>query len=104
MRLFLSVALLFAACNGSAAPSPEPSAETGDEQAPKDETFAKGCAPAGCSGQICAEEGAEIMTTCEFRPEYACYRAAACERQPSGECGWTETPELRACLESPPAE
>ncbi|NLE49004.1 MAG: hypothetical protein GX614_11440 [Sandaracinaceae bacterium] len=57
-----------------------------------------GCAPAGCSGQICAEAGAEIMTTCEFRPEYACYQKATCERQPSGACGWTETDELRECL------
>jgi len=43
------------------------------------------------------------MTTCEFRPEHACYREAVCERQPNGECGFTDTPELRACLASPPS-
>lgn len=59
-----------------------------------------GCAPAGCSGQICAEAGADIMTTCEFRPQYACYQQAVCERQPDGACGWTETDELRECLAS----
>ena len=61
---------------------------------------AKACVASGCSGQICAEE--EVMSTCEFRPEYACYRTARCERTPSGECGWTETPALRACLQNPP--
>ena len=77
-----------------------------DESAEVDETGAElthdrsGCAPAGCSGQICAEAGADIMPTCEFRPEYACYQQTACERQPSGECGWTETEELRECIRS----
>ncbi|MGB3921927.1 MAG: hypothetical protein WBL19_01420 [Minisyncoccia bacterium] len=54
------------------------------------------CRATGCSGQICAEE--DLITTCEFREEYACYQNARCERQPSGGCGWTETPELRQCL------
>jgi hypothetical protein len=31
---------------------------------------------------------------------YACYRDAACERQPDGACGWTPTAELGACLAS----
>lgn len=80
--------------------------QSSDEGAEVDEAGAElthdrsGCAPAGCSGQICAEAGAEIMTTCEFRPEYACYQQTACERQPSGECGWTETEELKECLRS----
>ncbi len=55
------------------------------------------CFVGGCSGQICSEnEG--VISTCEFRPEYACYQTATCERQAGGECGWTETPELDACL------
>lgn len=63
-----------------------------------------GCAVAGCSGQLCValEEADGIVTTCEFRAEYACYAEASCEPQETGECGWTETPELLACLESPP--
>ncbi|MCR4330700.1 MAG: hypothetical protein NUV49_02355 [Patescibacteria group bacterium] len=58
-----------------------------------------GCVPAGCSGQLCIEEelAGEIVTTCEYRPEYACYRTAVCERQKSGTCGWRETEELRIC-------
>ena len=71
---------------------------------PEDITF-NGCAVAGCSGQLCvsAEEAGDIFTTCEFRPEYACYREASCEPQANGKCGWTETAELRQCLANPPA-
>ena len=58
------------------------------------------CAIAGCSSQLCVEEAIanDIMTTCEFRPEYACYASAVCERNVAGECAWRETAELRACL------
>lgn len=59
------------------------------------------CFVGGCSGQLCTDREGGI-STCEFRPEYACYRGATCERQPSGACGWTPTPELTACLASPP--
>ncbi len=63
----------------------------------------KTCYVGGCSGQICSEnEGA--ISTCEWRPEYACYREATCEVQDDGRCGWTATPELDACLASPPQE
>ena len=54
------------------------------------------CRPTGCSGQVCADE--DIITTCEYLPEYACYENAVCERQPDGECGWTMTDELINCL------
>ena len=56
------------------------------------------CVVTGCSGQVCASE--EVATTCEFRDSYACYRDAVCEAQASGECGWTQTPELAQCLAS----
>ena len=64
-----------------------------------------GCAVAGCSGQLCvsAEEADGIVTTCEFRAEYACYSEASCEPQANGKCGWTQTTELQACLRNPPA-
>jgi hypothetical protein len=57
---------------------------------------AAACRATGCSGQICADE--DVITTCEFREEYACYQAATCERQTDGTCGFTATPELEACL------
>ena len=56
----------------------------------------KPCFKTGCSGQVCADE--EVVTTCEYRAEYECYKRARCERQASGECGFTDTPELRRCL------
>lgn len=60
----------------------------------------KGCAVAGCSGQLCvdADKANDIVTTCEYRAEYACYKEVACERQADGQCGWTPTPSLQACL------
>ncbi len=64
----------------------------------------KACVTGGCSGQICqdaSEEGA--ITTCEFRPEYACYRTSKCERQTTGKCGWTQTSSLTSCLKNPPS-
>lgn len=57
---------------------------------------AKGCIKTGCSRVICADE--EMMSTCEWRPEYACYTTARCERQTDGKCGFTKTPELTECL------
>jgi hypothetical protein len=56
----------------------------------------KPCFKTGCSGQVCADE--EVVTTCEFRQEYECYKTARCERQANGKCGFTDTPELRRCL------
>lgn len=58
----------------------------------------KACVVSGCSGQICGEK--EMMSTCEFKEVYACYKTARCERQTTGTCGWTETEELRSCLNS----
>lgn len=56
-----------------------------------------GCFIGGCSGQICSGyEG--VVTTCEWREEYACYQTATCERQADGDCAWTQTGELQACL------
>lgn len=66
---------------------------------------ANGCAVAGCSGELCvsAAEAGDIMTTCQYRAEYACYQEASCEPQADGACGWTETPELNRCLANPPS-
>jgi hypothetical protein len=61
------------------------------------EPVAAPCVKTGCSGHICADE--DMFTTCEWHESYACYATATCERQPGGECGWTETTELTNCLE-----
>ncbi len=59
------------------------------------------CRKTGCSGQLCS--GKDTVSTCEFRADYACYQAATCERQTNGQCGWTMTAELEACLKGPPS-
>lgn len=56
------------------------------------------CFKTGCSGTVCADE--PIITTCEFRPEFACYQSAICERDPaSGVCRFRPTEQLSSCLE-----
>lgn len=57
---------------------------------------AGGCIKTGCSGQICSDQ--DVVSTCEYRPEYACYQSAQCARQADGRCGWTQTTALTACL------
>jgi hypothetical protein len=56
----------------------------------------KPCLKTGCSSQVCSDKN--VITTCEWRPEYACYQKATCERQADGNCGFTRTAELAACL------
>ena len=57
------------------------------------------CKIAGCSGQLCVDKNAEdIITTCEYRQEYACYKNARCEKQADGQCSWTQTAELSKCI------
>lgn len=54
------------------------------------------CIITGCSKQICSNQ--EVMTTCEYKPEFACYQNAVCEKQENSKCEWTETEELKQCL------
>lgn len=63
---------------------------------PVAEAPAKRCYVSGCSSQLCTSEP-DMMSTCEYREEYACYQTATCEVQITGECGWTETEELKSC-------
>lgn len=60
------------------------------------------CYVGGCSSEICSDRP-DMASTCIFRSEFACYKTATCERQKSGECGWTESSELHSCLNNPPA-
>ncbi len=59
----------------------------------------EGCVRAGCSDHLCVEECMDIASTCEWRQVYECYQRASCERQLNGQCGFTPTQELLACLE-----
>jgi hypothetical protein len=70
-----------------------------DESAPPAPVVVAPCHVGGCSSQVCSE-WQDVVTTCEWRDEYACYRGGRCEPQGDGRCGWTPTPELLACLAS----
>lgn len=56
------------------------------------------CVITGCSSQICSDS--DQITDCAYHEEYACYQNATCERQSDGNCGWTMTDELQACLDT----
>ncbi len=69
-------------------------------EAPDPTPVVKGaCYVGGCSGQVCSDQK-DVASTCEFRAEYACYKTATCERQASGQCGWTQTAKLTSCISS----
>lgn len=55
------------------------------------------CIKTGCSGEICADSSQASI--CIVRPEYACYQQAECKRQSNGQCGFTKTATLTACLD-----
>ncbi len=60
---------------------------------------AEGCKVGGCSAQFCVDESDEdVISTCEWTAAYACFQTGRCERQDNGECGWSRTDELVACL------
>jgi hypothetical protein len=63
-----------------------------------------GCQIGGCSAQLCGEAGQDLISNCEYRPEYACYQKySTCERQQDGKCGWTPNSALAQCLADPPS-
>jgi hypothetical protein len=83
---------------GEPNPSTPPSESIPDE--PKPQGVKGGCMVGGCSSQLCGEANDMdgLISTCEYRAQYACYQIATCERQTTGACGWTETSELTQCL------
>ncbi len=58
----------------------------------------KACHVGGCSSQLCSDTPG-VASTCEFREVYSCYqKTSSCKRQSNGECGWTQTNELKVCI------
>jgi hypothetical protein len=57
-----------------------------------------GCKIGGCSAQLCVDQYDSGISTCEWSPAYVCYQSATCERQPNGQCAWTQTRNLTQCL------
>ena len=98
MKKLLAVATLLLVGAGCAAapPAQEPSALE-----PTGPTIGPGCVVVGCSSHICTnEENKDMLTTCEYRDEYACYKqpGAKCEKGHTGECGWKFDEVLDNCI------
>jgi hypothetical protein len=56
------------------------------------------CVRAGCSSQLCVPTGnSDVVTTCEYRPEYACLAQTSCGCV-EGMCSWRQTPDYLNCL------
>lgn len=55
------------------------------------------CYVGGCSAQLCTDQP-DAVSTCEWTEAYACYKTAVCERQTTGQCGWTQSASLTQCL------
>lgn len=60
------------------------------------------CVIAGCSNELCVDKSiaGDLASICIYSEEFACYTKAntTCEMQPDNKCGWTQTPELKSCL------
>ncbi len=103
VQVWLALAVAVGACSSGqkqpeeAAPPSPPAVSPADAGGP---TPSVTCVKGGCSGTVCSPAGEEVMTTCEWREEYACYQDATCEVQPDGKCGWTMTDALTSCLAS----
>ena len=89
------------AVDATPSPGPGPSPNPGQRPPSRTEAASLRCTSAGCSGELCvnaADPHAARISTCIYEPKFACYMEATCERQADGQCGWTVTPELDACL------
>jgi hypothetical protein len=69
------------------------------EATPVADTPSIKCYIGGCSSQLCTDNP-DVASTCEYIESYACYKTATCEQQTNGQCGWTQTSELTACIEN----
>ena len=58
------------------------------------------CSVGGCSGQLCLqkEDAQNIITTCEYREEYGCYKLNSCGCV-KNKCQWAENKEFNNCLD-----
>jgi hypothetical protein len=76
----------------TSSPSPTP--------VPKTNTVST-CKIGGCSSELCLEIGSpDRASICLYRNEYACLKYSVCEKQPNGNCGWTQTSQYLSCLKN----
>ena len=95
-QILILAALVLAGCNNFAVREPQAT-----EGVVIEKKHDSDCMIGGCSGQLCTDGmNGPVASTCEYLPSYACYKkTSTCERQPDGQCGWTPTAELSACLD-----
>lgn len=57
------------------------------------------CEPGGCSGQLCLSKSrsSNIITTCEWRDEYACFQVDNCLCI-NNECQWERNFDYFECI------
>ncbi len=55
------------------------------------------CYIGGCSSELCTDTE-HMVSSCIYRDSFVCYKGAACARQSTGSCGWTQTTALKQCL------
>lgn len=56
------------------------------------------CKISGCNRELCSES--MLTSICIAKPEFECYKTAACEVQKNGACAWTQTATLQKCLDN----
>lgn len=63
-------------------------------------TSQKACVQSGCNSELCVEEGVEVSSTCQAPTiEQSCLvQYAFCERQKTGQCGWSTTDKYNQCM------
>lgn len=58
------------------------------------------CFTAGCSSQLCVAAGQkDTITTCIYKPEYACLNLTSCGCN-AGKCGWAQSAEYEQCYQN----
>jgi eight-cysteine-cluster-containing protein len=78
--------------NGTCAAN-QPSCDSSDGSCQSDAD----CFRTGCSGQICSHQ--PEVSTCELRPEYACYERFGNCGCNQGTCSWADDADLNSCLD-----
>ncbi len=63
----------------------------------KPNTVVNDCFVGGCSSEICSDQK-DVASNCIYKPEFACYKNAKCERQAGGQCAWTNNNALLECM------
>jgi len=64
------------------------------------ESVLPACIRTGCSGEICAPES--MASICLWLDWYACLSLTVCERQEDGNCAFTMTEAVQACMAGDP--